>query len=93
MKRNFYLIIIMIGLTLASCSPSKEKNSLLAESKAPFGAPEFDKFQSADYLPAFEKGLKEQRDAIDAIVASKEEPTFENTIDALELSGETLARV
>ncbi|MBR1960788.1 MAG: M3 family metallopeptidase [Bacteroidales bacterium] len=69
------------------------ENPLLTESSAPFGAPEFDKIKNEHYLPAFEAGIAEAKAEIDAIVANKEEPTFENTIEAMEVSGQTLNNV
>ena len=69
------------------------ENPFLTESKAPFGAPEFDKIKNEHYLPAFEAGIAEAKAEIDAIVANQEEPTFENTIEAMEYAGETLNRV
>ena len=68
-------------------------NPLLTESQAPFGAPEFDKIKNEHYLPAFEAGIAEAKAEIDAIVANQDEPTFENTIEAMEISGRTLNRV
>jgi peptidyl-dipeptidase Dcp len=55
--------------------------------------PPFDQIKSSHYMPAFEKGMKDQKDAIAKITASKEPPTFENTIEPLEYSSETLDRV
>ena len=69
------------------------ENPLLTESSAPFGAPEFDKIKNEHYLPAFEAGIAEAKAEIDAIVANQEEPTFENTIEAMEVSGQTLNNV
>ena len=69
------------------------ENPFLRESAAPFGAPEFDKIRNEHYLPAFEQGIAEAKAEIDAIVANTEEPTFENTIEAMEYAGETLNRV
>ena len=69
------------------------KNPFLTESSAPFGAPEFDKIKNEHYLPAFEAGIAEAKAEIDAIVANQEEPTFENTIEAMEVSGQTLNNV
>jgi len=69
------------------------ENPLLKESSAPFGAPEFDKIRNEHYLPAFEAGIAEAKAEIDAIVANQEEPTFENTIEAMEVSGQTLNNV
>lgn len=70
-----------------------QQPAILNESKAPFGAPEFHLYQTADYLEAFKTGIEEKRADIKRIIESSEAPTFENTIDALELSGESLEKV
>lgn len=69
------------------------RNPLLEQSKLPFGAPDFKKIKNADYLPAIEEAISRQRQAVNAIVASKETPTFANTILAYEESGALLDRV
>ena len=86
--------LLIAGAALALMSScSNMENPFLKESSAPFGAPEFDKIENEHYLPAFEAGIAEAKAEIDAIVANQEEPTFENTIEAMEYSGETLSRV
>ena len=86
--------LLIAGSALALiCSCNSMENPLLTESSAPFGAPEFDKIKNEHYLPAFEAGIAEAKAEIDAIVANKEEPTFENTIEAMEVSGQTLNNV
>ena len=82
----------MALVALTACG-AKHDNPVLADSALPFGAPEFSKYQSAHYEPAFMEGFAEQRAEIDAIVANTEAPTFDNTIAALERSGEKLAKV
>ena len=85
--------IVMAGAVLALITGCNMKNPFLTESSAPFGAPEFDKIKNEHYLPAFEAGVAEGKAEIDAIVANPDEPTFENTIEAMEYAGETLNRV
>ena len=94
MKRIIYsLFTLSIMLTQVACTPNGETNSLLKESKAPFGAPEFGKIKVEDYKEAFDKGFAEKRADIKAVIENNEEPTFANTIDALELNGRSLDRV
>lgn len=69
------------------------ENPLLTESALPYGAPQFDKIRTEHYLPAFEAGIAEGKAEVDAIVNNPEPPTFENTIEALEFSGQTLDHV
>lgn len=69
-------------------------NPLLAEWTGPYGGvPVFDKMQVADLKPALEKAMADNLAEIDAITANPAEPTFENTIAALERSGSELDRV
>lgn len=94
MKRLIYsLFTLSLMLTHIACTSTGETNSLLKESKAPFGAPEFPNFKVEDYKEAFDKGFTEKRADIKAVINCKDEPTYANTIDALELSGRSLDRV
>lgn len=100
MKNNF---IIAIGLAAAflqmpapvsaQSSGASRQNPLLHKSSLPFGAPDFSRIQEADYLPAIEAGIKEQRENISKIINNKKKPTFQNTILAYEESGNLLDRV
>ena len=85
--------LFIAGAALALITGCNMKNPLLTESAAPFGAPEFDKIENEHYLPAFEAGIAEAKAEIDAIIANEEEPTFENTIEAMEYAGGTLNNV
>lgn len=58
-----------------------------------FDHPPFSKLKTEHFKPAFEKSLKEAREEIDAIVHNSEIPSFENTIEALEFSGNQLGRI
>ncbi|MBR2637274.1 MAG: M3 family metallopeptidase [Bacteroidaceae bacterium] len=82
----------IIMMTQISCGGEKSI-AILNESKAPFGAPEFHLYETTDYLEAFKIGIAEKRADIKKIIENKEEPTFANTIDALELSGKRLGKV
>ena len=86
--------LLIAGASIAlAVSCSNMNNPLLTESSAPFGAPEFDKIKTEHYLPAFETAIAEAKAEIDAIVSNTEEPTFENTIEAMEYSGRSLNTV
>ena len=77
----------------SACEQAKRENPLLQESEVPFGAPDFSKIQTSDYLPAFETAIQQTRDEIAAIVDNPDSANFENTILAYEESGRTLDRV
>ena len=59
----------------------------------PYGTYPFNEIHAADYMPAFEEAFRQGRADIDAIVNNPDEPTFENTIEALEKAGHTLSMV
>ena len=79
--------------TFNACQQAQRENPLLAESPLPYGAPDFSKIQTADYLPAFEEGIRQQRENIQKIVDCQDSATFENTILPYEESGRLLDRV
>ena len=59
----------------------------------PYNTAPFSKIKTNDFLPAFKLGIEKAKSEIDAIVNNKEKPTFENTIEALDYSGEELDRI
>ena len=67
-------------------------NPFAAPSGLPFGIVDFSKLKSEHFQPAIEAGMAQQRTEIDAIANQTAEPTFENTIAALEKSGDLLNR-
>ncbi|ROQ29773.1 M3 family metallopeptidase [Gallaecimonas pentaromativorans] len=77
----------------AAAMPAAQDNVLLQKSPLQYQAPQFDKITTADYLPAFEQGIKEHNSEIEAIANNSEAPTFDNTIVAMEKSGALLTRV
>ena len=77
-------------MTLFACN---QTNPLLQEPKNEYGIPAFDQVKMEDYLPAFEEAIKAQKEEIEAIENNEAEPTFENTIVALDRSGLLLERV
>ncbi len=68
-------------------------NPLLASWTTPFELPPFEKIRDEDFAPAMEVAISEARAGVDAIAGNPEAPTFENTIEALELSDQLLHRV
>ena len=91
--------IITIGMTtvmtasLSACQQAQRENPLLTESELSFGAMDFNKIETTDYLPAFEAAIQQKRENIQKIVDCPDSATFENTILPLEDSGKLLTRV
>jgi peptidyl-dipeptidase Dcp len=73
----------------ASFGPS---NPFYASSALPFQAPPFDKIKDSDYQPAIDAGMAQQIEEVEAIANNPAPPTFENTVVALERSGQLLDR-
>ena len=88
MKKTFFLSAI--AMTLLACNSS---NPLLDAPETPYGVPAFDQVKIEHYMPAFEAAITEQKAEIDAIVNNPAEPTFDNTIVALDRTGMLLERV
>ena len=78
--------------TTMTKAPASVANVLLTPSPLQYMAPQFDKLQASDYLPAFEQGMLEHKAEIEAITNNSEAATFENTIVALEKTGAILDR-
>jgi len=86
------MFLFAASLLLISCT-KEETNPLLAKWNTPFETPPFDKIKTKDYLPAFKEAIKIHNNEIQKIVNNSENPTFKNTIEAMDYSGTLLKRV
>jgi peptidyl-dipeptidase Dcp len=82
-----------VVLTSVRAADPTPENPFFSESTLPFHYPPFDRIRQSDYVPAFERGMAEQLREVDAIASNTDKPTFENTIVAMEKSGQLLRRV
>ena len=90
-------------MALGAASASAQTQTAIAEygpnnpfytpSTLPFQAPPFDKIKDSDYQPAIDAGMAMQINEVEAIANSSTPPTFENTVVALERTGQLLTRV
>ena len=85
------LLTLLIGLLLMGCA--KTDNPFFETYKNKYGAPPFDKIKNEHYMPAFNEGILQQTKEVNAIAERKEAPTFDNTIAALDFSGDLLKKV
>ena len=90
MKEAMYLFTL--GILTIGCSV-QPKNMLLQEWNTPFQTPPFDEIKDEYFMPAFIEAMKAEKAEVEAIANNEEEPTFKNTIEELEKSGELLDRV
>lgn len=88
-----------LAIVLGACSSQQKSdvaettpNPFFTEYTTPYGVPPFDQIEVAHYKPALLKGMEEQTKEVEAIVSNPEEPTFENTIVALDQCGQLLQK-
>ena len=84
------LILTLAAISFMACN---QQNPLLVEQETPYGVPAFDKVELRHYMPAFKAAIAANQAEIDAIVNNPEEPTFANTLEALDRSGLLLDHV
>jgi peptidyl-dipeptidase Dcp len=98
MKRIYKTMVIsgFIAISLAGCKskPAVESgNPFFYDYNTPFNVPPFEKIMAKHYIPAFEKGMSDGRAEIADLVKSKRKPTFKNTVEAFDKTGELLSNV
>lgn len=86
-----YLMIMLTSLLFAGCNSGN--NPFFAEDGNSYGIPSFDKIKTEHFMPAFKEGIKQQQAEYDSIANNPAAPDFDNTIGALELSGNLLTKV
>jgi peptidyl-dipeptidase Dcp len=84
--------IFLMTIMIASCTTS-EKNPFFATYDTPFGVPPFNEIRNEHFIPAIQEGIRLQEELIEAIINNPEEPTFANTVEALEYSGMLINKV
>lgn len=85
--------LLLLLMSLQPARAADTPNPLLEPSPLPFGYPAFDRVRDSHYAPAFSQGMAEHLREVEAIANNPSEPTFENTLVALERSGQLLGRV
>lgn len=85
--------LLLLLMSLPPARAAATPNPLLEPSPLPFGYPAFDRVRDSHYAPAFSQGMAEHLREVEAIANNPSEPTFENTLVALERSGQLLGRV
>ena len=85
--------ILLLGVIAMSVLACNKSNPLLEQPNTPYGVPAFNQIKLSHYLPAFEEAIKQNKAEVDAIANNEAEPTFDNTIVALDRTGLLLDRV
>ncbi|WP_132434016.1 M3 family metallopeptidase [Natronoflexus pectinivorans] len=90
MKKLFGFILTLVFM--ASCATTDE-NPFFSDYDTPFGVPPFHLIENSHFIPAFEEGVRQQEAEIAAIITNPALPDFDNTVAALDYSGDLLNRV
>ena len=85
--------LCLSALMLFSPTVMKAENPFMAPYGTPFNMPPFDKISNSDYLPAFEEGIRQHNQEIEAIINNRAVADFDNTIAALDNAGQLLENV
>ena len=103
MKNFIYSLALFLAIGMFACQNSNPKedsqnmktsdNILLKDFNTPYGVPPFDLIKISDYQPAYDVAIAEKKAEIESIINNPEEPTFKNTIEAIEFSGSKLEKV
>jgi peptidyl-dipeptidase Dcp len=94
MKRKLFVLSVCGALVLSACAAKEPvENPFFTEWTTPFGVAPFDQIEEAHFLPAFEKAIAEERAEVEAIAANPDPPTFDNTLAALDATGELMNKV
>jgi peptidyl-dipeptidase Dcp len=99
-RQGFSLSLCLFIMACSDREPAEQAvtesaemtNPFFAENTLPYGMPRFDLIENEHYVPAFERGMAEESAEIEAIASNPEAATFENTIVAMERSGQSLER-
>ncbi len=96
--KNILVLAIALSLFFFACAEkaveqAESENPFFAEFDTPHGVPPFDTIKEEHYVPAFKEGIKQEKAEVDAIANNPEPPTFKNTIEALDGTGELFRRV
>lgn len=92
--RKTVMSLLAAGMLFAACNKQDNAdNPLLQKWDTPFETAPFEKIKPEHYLPAFKAAIEQHDKEIQEIVSNKEAATFDNTIAALEFSGQLLSRI
>lgn len=96
--RICFCLLIFAGLIIPASAASSDStnqngNPLLEKWNTTFGVPPFDRIKDENFLPALKEGIAQQRKEVEAVAQSKQPPSFANTVEALDATGELLDKV
>ena len=90
--KKFTTCLLFLATLSFQCA-QKDQNPFFSEYQTPFQTPPFAEIKEPHFLPAFQEGMRQQQQEMQTIVQNPDSPTFENTVEALEHSGQLLQKV
>jgi peptidyl-dipeptidase Dcp len=91
--KKILIMLFIVSLGVISCKNESCENPFYCDWDTPFEVPPFDKIKFEHFKPAFLKGMEEEMAEVEAIINNPEEPTFDNTIRAMQFTGKLLQKV
>jgi len=91
--KKLFIMFLIVSLGVISCKKESCENPFYCDWNTPFEVPPFDKIKFEHFKPAYLKGMEEEMAEVNTIINNTEDPTFDNTIRALQFTGELLTRV
>ena len=91
--KKLFIMLLIVTLGAVSCKKETCENPFYCDWDTPFGVPPFDKIKFEHFKPAYLKGMEDEMAEVSAIIENSEEPTFDNTIRAMQFTGELLSKV
>ncbi|MDM8003156.1 MAG: M3 family metallopeptidase [Bacteroidota bacterium] len=91
--KKFLIMLLIASLGVISCKKESCENPFFCDWDTPYGVPPFDKIKFEHFKPAFLKGMEEEMAEVNAIINNTEEPTFDNTIRAMQFTGKLMEKV
>ena len=87
------VVILVMAMAATVLAAGDVSNPFYSEYDTPFGVAPFEQIKEAHFMPAFKEGIKQQKQEIDDIVNNPKPATFNNTIEAMEFSGQLITKV
>ncbi|MRR24380.1 peptidase M3, partial [bacterium] len=91
--KKFLIMLLIASLGVISCKKESCENPFYCDWDTQFEVPPFDKIKFEHFKPASLRGMEEEMAEVNAIINNTEEPTFDNTIRALQFTGKLLEKV
>ena len=91
--KKLLIMLLIASVGAVSCKKENCENPFYCDWDTPFEVPPFDIIKFEHFKPAFLKGMEEEMAEVNAIINNTDEPTFDNTVGAMQFTGKLLEKV